>query len=113
MKRLCCIFVFFTIGSCDSFSQQYPFIRFTPRDGLVSANVMKVFQDTKGKLYFLTVKGFSIYDGSRFINYTTDDGLPYAIVNDIIEITPDSLLIACNTNKLTALVRGKIKPVRI
>lgn len=113
MKRLCCIFVFFTIGSYHSFCQRYPFIRFTPRDGLVSANVMKAFQDTNGKLYFLTVKGFSIYDGSRFINYTTDDGLPYSIVNDIIEITPDSLLIACNTNRLTALVRGKIKPVEI
>lgn len=113
MKRLCGISMFFIIGSYYSFCQQYPFIRFTPRDGLVSANVMKAFQDSYGKLYFLTVKGFSIYDGSRFINYTTDDGLPYSIVNDIIEITPDSLLIACNIKKLTALVRGKIKPVEI
>ncbi len=113
MKRLCCILVFFTIGSYYSFGQQYPFIRFTPRDGLVNANVSRVFQDTKGRMYFLTVKGFSIYDGSRFINYTTDDGLPDDIVNDIIEITPDSLLIASNTNKLTALVRGQLKPVEM
>jgi len=113
MKILYCIFVFFTIGSYYSFGQQYPFIRFTPRDGLVNANVRKVFQDTKGRMYFLTVKGFSIYDGSRFINFTIDDGLPDGIVNDIIEITPDSLLIACNTNKLTALVRGQIKSVEM
>lgn len=111
MKRLCCIFIFFTIGSYYSFGQQYPFIRFTPRDGLVNANVLKVFQDTKGRMYFLTVKGFSVYDGSRFINYTTDDGLPDDIVNDIIEITPDSLLLATNDFKLIALVRGQIKPV--
>jgi signal transduction histidine kinase len=111
MKRLCCIFLFFPIGSYYSFGQQYPFIKFTPRDGLINANVKKVFQDTKGRMYFLTVNGFSIYDGSRFINYTTDDGLPEAIVNDISEITPDSLLIASNTNKLTALVRGQLIPV--
>jgi len=111
MKRLYCIFVFFTIGSYYSFGQQYPFIRFTPRDGLVSATVSKIFQDSKGKMYFLTFKGFSVYDGSRFINYTTDDGLPDAIVNDIIEITPDSLLVATNNFKLIALVRGQIKLV--
>ena len=64
-------------------------------------------------MYFLTVKGFSIYDGSRFINYTIDDGLPDGIVNDVIEITPDSLLIASNTNKLAALVRGQIKLVEM
>ena len=113
MKRLCCIFIFFTIGSYYSFGQQYPFIRFTPRDGLVNANVLKVFQDTKGRMYFLTTKGFSIYDGTRFINYTMDDGLPNETVNDIIEITPDSLLLASNTDKLTALVRGQLKPVEM
>lgn len=111
MKKLYGIFLFLTIGSFYSFCQQYPFIKFTPREGLISANVLKIFQDSKGRMYFLTVKGFSIYDGSRFINYTIDDGLPDAIVNDIIEITPDSLLIASNTNKLTALVRGQLKSV--
>jgi signal transduction histidine kinase len=111
MKRLCCIFAFFTIGSYHSFGQQYPFIRFTPRDGLVSASVSKIFQDSKGKMYFLTFKGLSVYDGSRFINYTIDDGLPDAIVNDMMEITPDSFLIATNNFKLIALVRGQLKMV--
>ncbi len=90
-------------------SQRYPFISYTPIDGLVNNRVRTMFQDSKGRLYFLTAGGLSQYDGARFTNYTSAEGLPVEMVNDMLEIAPDSFWIATNINKVNCLVRGKIK----
>jgi signal transduction histidine kinase/ligand-binding sensor domain-containing protein len=59
-------------------------------------------------MYFITYSGLSVYDGTRFINYHRADGLADELINDLVEITPDSLLVATNTNKLNTLVKGRI-----
>jgi signal transduction histidine kinase/ligand-binding sensor domain-containing protein len=105
-KKLLFIACFFLFINC--FSQQYPFVQYTPKDGLVSSRVRKSYQDSKGRMYFLTFSGLSVYDGARFRNYTTQNGLESDLVNDIIEIGDDSLLIATNSGKLNILVNGKI-----
>jgi len=69
-----------------SHSQPNPFITYTPRDGLVSARVHNAYQDSKGRIHFLTYGGLSVYDGVRFKNYTMRDGLGSDMVNDVIEI---------------------------
>ena len=96
----------------EALSQRYPFINYTPLDGLVSNRVRSMYQDSKGRLYFLTNVGLSVYDGARFTNYTTADGLAQELVNDIIEITPDSFWVATNISKLNCLVHQKIETVR-
>jgi signal transduction histidine kinase/ligand-binding sensor domain-containing protein len=88
---------------------QYPFVHYTPKDGLVNSRVRKVFQDSKGRMYFLTFGGLSMYDGARFKNYTTQSGLLGDLVNDMLEITPDSFLVAINNCGLNALVNGQMK----
>src|SRR6476660_635199 len=91
------------------FSQQYPFVHYTPKDGLVNSRVKKAYQDSKGRMYFLTYGGLSVYDGIRFRNYTTQNGLASNVLNDILEVGDDSLLIATNSNAhLNVLVKGKI-----
>jgi signal transduction histidine kinase len=102
---LACFFI-----CTNSFAQQYPFVHYTPKDGLVNSRVKKAYQDSKGRMYFLTYGGLSVYDGARFRNYTTENGLPMDIVNDILEIGNDSLLIATNSANLSLLVNGKIEP---
>jgi len=101
-----------TLCSGELLSQRYPFINYTPIDGLVNNRVRSMFQDSKGRLYFLTSGGLSVYDGARFVNYTTADGLAQELVNDVLEITPDSILVATNVSQLNALVRGKILPLK-
>src|SRR4029079_5487890 len=93
-------------------AQQYPFVYYTPKDGLVNSRVRKIYQDTKGRLYFMTFGGLSIFDGARFRNYTTQNGLSSDMVNDVIEAGTDSFLVATNTSHLEILVNGKIKPFR-
>src|SRR5687767_203952 len=87
-------------------SQPNPFITYTPRDGLVSARVRNAYQDSKGRMYFLTYGGLSVYDGVRFKNYTVRDGLSADLVNDVIEIGHDSLLIATNSPLSLNLLTG-------
>src|SRR5215213_8624592 len=93
-------------------AQEYPFIKYTPKDGLVSSRVHDFYQDSRGRIFFMTGNGLSLYDGARFLNYTTEDGLANPIVNDVLEITADSILVATNTGVLNAWVKGAIKTIK-
>jgi signal transduction histidine kinase/ligand-binding sensor domain-containing protein len=106
------IFLAYFLICVNCFSQQYPFVRYTPKDGLVNSRVKKAYQDSKGRMYFLTYGGLSVFDGARFKNYTTQNGLANNLVNDILEVGDDSLLIACNTPCLLALVKGTLVTIK-
>ena len=90
-------------------SQQYPFVHYTPKDGLISNQIKSIYQDSKGRLYFTSVNGLSIYDGSRFTNYTSKNGLEIDIVNSVIEMGEDSIWIVTNSFTINCLVKGKMK----
>src|SRR5436190_11735435 len=100
------------VGSANCFAQQYPLVNYTPRDGLVSSRVRRVKQDDRGRMLFITYGGLSIYDGTRFINYTQQDGLANELVNDVAQIAPDCFLVATNTQKLNTIAHGKIGEYR-
>src|SRR5687767_15188222 len=94
-----CLFYFLAASA-----QQYPFVHYTPKDGLVNSRVRKAYQDSKGRMYFITYGGLSVYDGARFSNYTTYNGLITDNVNDVLEVGEDSLLVAVNQSGLNVLV---------
>ncbi|MGZ8545616.1 MAG: ligand-binding sensor domain-containing protein, partial [Flavisolibacter sp.] len=100
---LACFFIYAAASA-----QQYPFIYYTPKDGLANSRVRSIRQDSKGRMYFLTHGGLSVYDGTRFTNYHKENGLANELVNDLMEIAPDSFLVATNTNTLNTLVKGEI-----
>src|SRR5689334_12712404 len=110
-KKVFLIACFFLCVNC--LAQQYPFVHYTPKDGLVNSRVRKAYQDSKGRMYFITYGGLSVYDGARFRNYTTQNGLKTLLVNDVLEVGDDSLLVAPNDCGLNALVRGQMKTIRI
>lgn len=95
----------------SSLAQQYPFVHYTPKEGLISNQVRSIYQDSKGRLYFTSVNGLSVYDGSRFINYTSRNGLAFDIVNAVMEMGDDSVWIITNSNKINCLVNGQLKTV--
>src|SRR6185436_2425143 len=102
---------FFICVNC--FSQQYPFVHYTPKDGLASNWVRNIYQDSRGRVFFSTLNGLSVYDGARFTNYTVENGLPTDVINCVMEMGDDSIWIATNANHLTCLVRSKIKTVSL
>ncbi|HXB06092.1 MAG TPA: two-component regulator propeller domain-containing protein [Puia sp.] len=105
--------IYFWLFLCvhSSYAQQYLFERYTPKDGLVNNRVRFFFQDSWGRLYISTYGGLSVYDGSRFINYTTQNGLEASLVNDIMEMGEDSLWIVPNGPALHCLVHGEIRNI--
>lgn len=94
-------------------AQRYPFVHYTPKDGLVSARARQMFQDNKGRLYVATFGGLSIYDGARFTNYTIDNGLASNIVNDFVQMGDDSVWVVLNTNRMQCYAGGKLKDVAL
>lgn len=93
-------------------AQRYPFVSYTPEDGLVSTRARHMFQDSKGRLYITSFGGLSVYDGARFTNYTIDDGLAANLINDVAEMGEDSIWIMPNVNRIQCLVRGRIRDIK-
>jgi signal transduction histidine kinase/ligand-binding sensor domain-containing protein len=108
MQRIAIILAYLLICA-NCLAQKYPFVHYTPREGLVNNKARSVFQDSKGRLYITTFGGLSIYDGTRFINYTSKTGLASYFVNDIVEMAGDSIWILPNSNKVHCMVNGRLK----
>jgi signal transduction histidine kinase/streptogramin lyase len=66
-------------------AQMLNFRQYTGADGLPQAQVMGMYQDRQGYIWFATYGGLSRFDGNRFLTYTTDDGLSANAVFDIVE----------------------------
>lgn len=56
-----------------------------PDDGLPSSETYDVLQDRQGYMWFATDRGVSRYDGIRFQNFTTQNGLPDNVVFTLYE----------------------------
>src|SRR4030095_13491889 len=108
---LACLFVLAVVLNVDCLAQlaesrgRYPFVFYTPRDGLVNSRVRSIKQDSRGRMFFITYGGLSVYDGTRFTNYNRQDGLADDLINDMVEVGPDSSLVATNAAKLNTLVK--------
>ncbi|MYC74806.1 hypothetical protein F4X10_03410 [Candidatus Poribacteria bacterium] len=57
----------------------------TEADGLVSNNVLAIFQDSHGSIWFGTTDGLTRYDGENFQTFTTEDGLARDTIGLIFE----------------------------
>src|SRR5882672_1754719 len=111
MRRNSILFSLGFLFCIHCFAQQYPFIQYTPKDGLVNNRARFMLQDSKGLLYIATYGGFSVYDGSRFTNYTMSDGLASNMIDDIVEMGEDSIWIIPNVSKIQCLTKGVIKDI--
>ena len=80
-------------------SQQLNFVKYTVYDGLVANPVRCIYQDSKGFIWIGTLDGLSRYDGYKFTNYTTVNGLSHNFINSITEVD-GKLLIAENNGAI-------------
>ncbi len=108
MQRKLIFLVCFHFIFSQGYSQRFPFFYYTPKDGLVNSRVKIIKQDSRGFIYFITRSGLSVYDGARFVNYSQENGLANELVNDVVEMAPDSLLVATNVSMMNTLVHGKV-----
>lgn len=74
-------------------AQPLPLETYTPANGLVDTRITKTFQDSRGRMFFLTREGFSVFDGQRFEYYTSVNGIPVELCNEAVENADHSVSI--------------------
>jgi signal transduction histidine kinase/ligand-binding sensor domain-containing protein len=62
-----------------------PVKTYTSADGLLYESVRKIYQDSRGLMWFATPIGVSHFDGYQFTGYTIEDGLTNPGITDVIE----------------------------
>src|ERR671923_35083 len=67
--------------------QGYSYVNYNIKEGLAGSMVYCMVQDHDGFIWFGTETGLSRFDGKRFTNFSTHDGLPD---NEIIRLFVDS-----------------------
>lgn len=70
-----------------SFAQEYSYTHYGVAEGLASSTLYCITQDKEGFIWIGTETGVSRFDGTRFKNFTTKDGLPDL---EILQIFGDS-----------------------
>lgn len=84
--------VLFLVGINLS-AQQYSFVQYSLKEGLVQSQVRTLYQDSRGYIWAGTLGGVSRFDGQRFINYDRDQGLINNQSNCIIELHDGAIAI--------------------
>jgi ligand-binding sensor domain-containing protein/two-component sensor histidine kinase len=103
MKRWLAITSHVLLITSYTTGQQLIFKTYTVEDGLVSNPVLRIYQDSKGFIWIGTMEGLSKYDGHKFTNYTTANGLSYNMVNDMYESTDGKLYVTENNGCIDIL----------
>ncbi|MEW6125751.1 MAG: two-component regulator propeller domain-containing protein [Acidobacteriota bacterium] len=75
-------------------AEQLPIRVYTTAEGLVSNKISRIVRDSRGFMWFCTEDGLSRFDGYRFTNYTTQQGLPINWVDDFLETREGVFLVA-------------------
>lgn len=77
-------------------SEQLPLRAYSASDGLAHDQINRIRQDSRGFLWLCTGDGLSRFDGYRFTNYGTHEGLSLARINDLLETRAGVYWIATN-----------------
>lgn len=89
------------------FSQQPIIISYSLQDGMVSNNVRRIFQDSKGFIWVGTWEGISYYNGHKFTNYSILNGLSHSLVNDFFEAN-GKIFATLNDGSIDCIDNGRI-----
>ena len=80
-------FLAFLICFKGALGQEYSYTHYDLKDGLAGSTVYCMAEDKEGFLWFGTETGLSRFDGTRFSNFTTQNGLPD---NDVLNVFADN-----------------------
>ncbi|MBL7727023.1 MAG: hypothetical protein JNM68_05030 [Dinghuibacter sp.] len=81
----CYLFILLLPAFGSAKAQRLPLDTYHPGNGLVDTRLIKMFQDSRGRIYFLSRDGFSVFDGQRFESYTRIGNTEVGMCNDIVE----------------------------
>jgi len=76
VESLIFVFLFIFVYQTEVPGQEYQTDIYTIKDGLASSTVYDITQDSKGRIWFATRSGISVYDGIQWISYGKSDDIP-------------------------------------
>ena len=81
------VFSLFLLFICAGLmrAEVLPIKTYLSSDGLLYESVRRIYQDSRGLMWFCTPIGVSRFDGYQFTNYTIEDGLTNPGMTDVIE----------------------------
>ena len=101
-----CFWVLTILVSVKSFCQSYNFKNYSTEQGLPQSQVLSVFQDKNGYMWFGTNSGgVAKFDGNNFITFTTQEGLIDNTIYSICNHGTNQILFG--TTKGLSLFNGK------
>src|SRR5215471_20273753 len=77
-------------------AERLPLKTYSTADALANNEINKIVRDSRGFLWFCTAGGLSRFDGYTFINFAVENGLPDAVVNDLLETRTGEYWLATN-----------------
>ncbi len=106
------IFLYLTISAlCIPLfihAQSPHYRQYTVNDGLPSATVYFMIQDTRGYMWFATENGLARFDGKSFKTFTRNDGLVDNLILRLYEDNIGRIWITSFTGKICYYLNGKI-----
>ena len=110
IRVIAILFFLFTLPTNFVNAQQQIFKNYTVNDGLISNDIRRIFQDSKGFLWIGTMEGLSKYDGNTFTNFTKSKGLSHSVINDFYESDSGRLYVALNNGIIDEITDDKVIP---
>jgi ligand-binding sensor domain-containing protein len=96
-KKYLLILFLVSVFGCG-FGQQYSYVQYNVKEGLVQSQVRCLIQDSRGFIWAGTLGGLSRFDGREFVNFDRRNGLPGNQVNCITELNDGIIAVGCNGN---------------
>ena len=97
------------IWAASIMPQVYFFEKYDASNGLIQNFVSTLNQDYIGRMWIGTAEGFSIYNGSEFINYDKKDGVKYPFVNCFYPVNESINLVGSNGGGVLVFYKPQFK----
>src|SRR6266498_2629882 len=94
--RLLTMTMVLATASADVAARELPIRSYTAADGLADNRASRFVSDSRGLLWICTNSGISRFDGSQFQSFGVPEGLPFPIINDLLEAPDGDFWLASN-----------------
>ncbi len=103
------VFVFLGLFSPESsHAQQFGYRNYTVENDIASNNIYQIIQDRKGFIWAGTEAGVSRFDGRRFKNFGSEEGMPDNEVLKLFEDHEDRIWFVTLRGKIGFICDGKV-----
>jgi signal transduction histidine kinase/ligand-binding sensor domain-containing protein len=111
MRAGLCALAWVILSIDAAWAERLPVRAYGLADGLSSTFIEHIVSDSRGLLWFSTRDGLARFDGTRFVTYGVEDGLPVPTVNFLLETRSNVYWVATNGGGICRMDTGVVTRV--